>query len=229
MTEKKQRNLNALPGEASFHKSLVRAGFNVRDQSRIMTRFRTTQLLQLANPRPLDMVLHCPNCSQQHIDKPDCVFDHFDVPMEPDSDEGKAQIAQMQAWEREHNWSNPPHRSHLCGVCGFIWRPADVPTNGVAATKTKGKDDTQARPIDAPIASPVMAPLGAAQVPAGWKLVPVEITEPMHVAAVKTIIRCTGNDDFPPRVYRAMLAAAPEPTAGAAQVPSQPEAPSADH
>lgn len=43
----------------------------------------------------------------------------------------------------------------------------------------------------------------------GWKLVPVVPTEEMHVAAVRTIRNCTGNDDFPPRVYAAMLAAAP--------------------
>ena len=40
----------------------------------------------------------------------------------------------------------PAHRSHLCrpedGGCGHIWRPADVPTNGVAAVKTKGKADS---------------------------------------------------------------------------------------
>ncbi len=35
-----------------------------------------------------------------------------------------------------------PHRSHLCHGCGHIWRPADVPTNGVVATKTKGKADS---------------------------------------------------------------------------------------
>jgi hypothetical protein len=51
------------------------------------------------------------------------------------------------------------------------------------------------------------------QEPARWKLVPVEITEDMHVAAVRTIVRCSGNDDFPPRVWRAMLAAAPQPPA----------------
>lgn len=45
--------------------------------------------------------------------------------------------------------------------------------------------------------------------PALWVLVPREPTEAMHVAAVRTIVRCTGNADFPPRVYRAMLAAAP--------------------
>lgn len=47
----------------------------------------------------------------------------------------------------------------------------------------------------------------------GYKLVPVAITEAMHVAAVKAIIRSTGNDDCPPNVWRAMLAAAPLPAA----------------
>ena len=50
-------------------------------------------------------------------------------------------------------------------------------------------------------------------VPAGWKLVPVEPTDDMHRAAVRTVVHCTGNDDFPPAVYRAMLAAAPQPPA----------------
>jgi rubredoxin len=61
---------------------------------------------------PIDMVLHCPNCGAQHID------------------------AATEAWR------NPPHRSHLCHACGHIWRPADVPTNGVAAVKTRGKNDS---------------------------------------------------------------------------------------
>lgn len=43
-----------------------------------------------------------------------------------------------------------------------------------------------------------------------WKLLPVVPTEEMHVAAVRTIANCSGNDDFPPRVYAGMLAAAPE-------------------
>lgn len=47
----------------------------------------------------------------------------------------------------------------------------------------------------------------------GWQLVPVALTEDMHAAAVRTIVRCAGNDDFPPRVYRAMLNAAPQPPA----------------
>lgn len=70
---------------------------------------------------PVDMVLHCPACGLQHIDAPEPLFE---------SEPGAAQ------------WSNPPHRSHFCHGCGHIWRPADVPTNGVAAVKTTGKADS---------------------------------------------------------------------------------------
>jgi hypothetical protein len=49
----------------------------------------------------------------------------------------------------------------------------------------------------------------APAVPEGYAIVPKEPTEEMHVAAVQTITRCTGNDDFPPRVWRAMIATAP--------------------
>lgn len=67
--------------------------------------------------QPIDMVLHCPKCGLQHIDAPD---------------------------ERTPDWKNEPHRSHLCHGCGHIWRPADVPTNGVRAVKTRGKADSAA-------------------------------------------------------------------------------------
>jgi hypothetical protein len=59
------------------------------------------------------MILFCPACGVQHIDE-----------------------------VRNGVWENPPHRSHLCYGCGHIWRPADVPTNGVAAIKTVGKADS---------------------------------------------------------------------------------------
>ena len=72
---------------------------------------------------PIDMVLHCPKCGLQHIDAPE-----------------KASEAQPVLYADA--WTNPPHRSHKCHGCGHIWRPADVPTNGVAAVKTKGKDDS---------------------------------------------------------------------------------------
>lgn len=63
---------------------------------------------------PIPMVLHCPACGTQHIDEPG------------------------------PGWDNPPHRSHLCGGCGVIWRVADVPTVGVpeSALKTSSPADT---------------------------------------------------------------------------------------
>lgn len=66
----------------------------------------------MADQTPIPMVLHCPACGHQHIDAP------------------------------EQGWDNPPHRSHLCHQCGTIWRPADVPTTGVAAVSTRDSADT---------------------------------------------------------------------------------------
>lgn len=73
--------------------------------------------------RPIPMILHCPACGLQHIDKPE-----FAAPSLNDA----GSIL----------WDNPPHRSHLCHGCGHIWRPADVPTEGVASISTKGKADS---------------------------------------------------------------------------------------
>ncbi len=86
---------------------------------------------------PIDMVLHCPECGAQHIDKP-----------EPSMLAGDAA---MMGGDWPGRWTNPPHRTHLCHFCGHKWRPADVATNGVAAVKTRGKDDS-------PIATPAVRP-----------------------------------------------------------------------
>lgn len=70
--------------------------------------------------KPTDMILHCPRCHTQHIDAPEPLT----------------------------GWNNPPHKSHQCSRClktegiKVIWRPADIPTNGVAVIKTRGADDT---------------------------------------------------------------------------------------
>jgi predicted RNA-binding Zn-ribbon protein involved in translation (DUF1610 family) len=83
-------------------------------------------LLSASKPAaPIDMLLFCPNCGTQHIDAPE----------EHERDEGLSVRMDV-------SWTNPPHRSHLCHACECIWRPADVPTNGVAAITTKGKADT---------------------------------------------------------------------------------------
>lgn len=74
---------------------------------------------------PLDMVLHCPKCGVQHIDAAE-------------------QDMRDELLGDETYWLNPPHRSHLCHQCGCIWRPADVPTNGVRTITTAGRADTWA-------------------------------------------------------------------------------------
>lgn len=61
----------------------------------------------------VDMVLHCPVCKAKHVDGADGM-----------------------------GYQDVPHRSHLCHICGCIFRPADVCTRGVANTKTHGKNDT---------------------------------------------------------------------------------------
>lgn len=62
---------------------------------------------------PIPMILFCPNCGLQHIDAP----------------------------SPQTGWMNPPHRSHLCEACDHVWRPADVPTVGVAEIQTHGMID----------------------------------------------------------------------------------------
>lgn len=72
---------------------------------------------------PIDMILYCPNCGEQHVDAPE-------------------QSVDIDGYSPRLDWGNPPHRSHLCHFCNCVWRPADVPTNGVASIKTEGKADT---------------------------------------------------------------------------------------
>jgi hypothetical protein len=86
----------------------------------------------LALMAPIDMVLYCPKCGMQHIDEPEVLAKvfacHHADPMACDCDNKR--------------WVNPPHRSHLCHGCDHVWRPADVPTNGVRAVTTVGKADS---------------------------------------------------------------------------------------
>jgi hypothetical protein len=79
------------------------------------------EALEARAEAPIDMILHCPKCHTQHIDR----------------DEGQ----HMAPHTAGSVWRNPPHRSHLCHHCNCTWRPADVPTNGVASIKTRGQND----------------------------------------------------------------------------------------
>ena len=72
---------------------------------------------------PIKMILHCPRCEAKHVDAPDPALGR----------------------------NNPPHRSHLCGNCQFVWRPADVPTEGVEAIETRGASDSPPEEINGKI------------------------------------------------------------------------------
>lgn len=100
-------------------------------------------------PAPIDMVLYCPNCGKQHIDRANTLEDI---------------IHAATGTVVDQLWTNPPHRSHLCHSCGIIWRPADVPTNGVRTVLTTGKADTWVG--KAPFAA-VASPPPQAPAPAG--------------------------------------------------------------
>lgn len=95
---------------------------------------------------PIRMILHCPTCGLQHIDRPNHWSDRFDPPTgseHPDDLEALLQAAK--AYEAE--WTNPAHKSHKCLRCGEIWRPADVYTTGVLEIKTSGQHDSY-KPLD---------------------------------------------------------------------------------
>lgn len=83
----------------------------------------------------IDLLLFCPQCGEQHVDeaKPGvcetCGKDEAGCPCPAFAP-----------------WLNPPHKSHRCGCCNYVWRPADVATNGVAAIRTRGERDGTARP-----------------------------------------------------------------------------------
>lgn len=89
------------------------------------------RLERMAANKPIDMVLHCPACGLQHIDHDETREGRIGIDDQPNSNSPLP------------NWTNPPHRSHLCHGCGYIWRPADVPTNGVQAITTRGKNDSR--------------------------------------------------------------------------------------
>ncbi len=105
--------------------------------------------------KPLDMLIFCPSCGKQHIDQPEpdiCECGHskaihqlgyFDNEYSAcDGLDGEDATRQCRCRGFKIAWDNPPHKSHKCHTCGTTWRPADVPTNGVAQIKTIGKDDS---------------------------------------------------------------------------------------
>jgi HPt (histidine-containing phosphotransfer) domain-containing protein len=103
--------------------------------------------------KPVDMLLFCPHCGEQHVDeaKPDvceaCGHEskwHFEGDNLPS---GRTGCAHPECtYETFTAWLNPPHKSHRCTSCNHVWRPADVPTNGVLTLQTSGSRDGNPRP-----------------------------------------------------------------------------------
>lgn len=93
-----------------------------------------------ANAEPVDMLLWCPNCFEQHVDeaKPDvCETCGVEENALHEEDAGCGHFTA---------WLNPPHKSHRCNFCNHVWRPSDSPTNGVLKLETQGKADGFAKP-----------------------------------------------------------------------------------
>ncbi|MFM0243816.1 hypothetical protein [Paraburkholderia sediminicola] len=81
-----------------------------------------------AADEPIPMLLFCPRCGTQHIDKPE-----WETVCDSSIGLQTKDVCR---------WHNPPHRSHLCHACDLIWRPADVTTTGVESILSKGNADT---------------------------------------------------------------------------------------
>jgi hypothetical protein len=92
-------------GEKEFYKGFVCDAHRVSHRIEKLAQPESAVL----SPKPIDMILHCPECDKQHVDAP----------------------------EPENGWTNPPHKTHLCHGCGTLFRPADVPTNGVATVNAQ--------------------------------------------------------------------------------------------
>lgn len=87
---------------------------------------------------PIDLLLWCPNCGEDHVDAPSdsCEKCGHNQYLHKNSECMNCPCKDLVVW------TNPPHKSHRCSSCNTVWRPCDVPTNGVDEIKTRGENDT---------------------------------------------------------------------------------------
>ncbi len=131
-------------------------------------------LAALPESAPIPMILHCPACGVQHIDKPEGQFYPGMT-----ADESHAQN------DASGLWSNPPHRSHLCHSCGHIWRPADVATTGIERIQTRGKSDSPAADptqIGQPAGVPDQVMQAVKKERDGWQATAQDLQRRLHLA-----------------------------------------------
>jgi hypothetical protein len=87
--------------------------------------------------KPEDMVLHCPECNEKHIDEATPTICKS-------CGHHKSRHSALSVYEafcdccdknRFTPWLNLPHISHRCTFCNHVWKPFEYPTNGVAEVK----------------------------------------------------------------------------------------------
>lgn len=86
---------------------------------------------------PIDAVLFCPKCKEQHIDEAN--------PLTCE-DCGAHEGAHGTGFDngtcpRFNPWLNPPHKKHRCHKCNHVWKAASVPTNGVDSIAPPSKQE----------------------------------------------------------------------------------------
>jgi hypothetical protein len=97
---------------------------------------------------PVGVVLFCPRCGEQHIDRPEPHREGCQALGFTGVDHRIAEVAHTGPERRLTEvacscgrWENPPHRSHQCHHCSWVWRASDVPTEGIASPRTGGSRD----------------------------------------------------------------------------------------
>lgn len=90
---------------------------------------------------PIPMILFCPNCGLQHVDREEPHKSHCAISIHNTIGDGAGVHCTCD------RWTNPSHMIHLCAKCKHVWRPADVPTTGVVEIATRGGRDSGAAPI----------------------------------------------------------------------------------
>lgn len=78
---------------------------------------------------PLDEVLFCPKCHEQHIDRPESDLEY----------EARLEKAQWDDGSIRDKWTNPPHHVHECQHCHHKWQHAEHNTNGVLFLQNPSK------------------------------------------------------------------------------------------
>lgn len=97
---------------------------------------REILLLLDAAQAPIDMILFCPKCHEQHIDAP-----------EPDNCKNCGAVSYFHtappqakrangACDNFEPWLNAPHKKHRCHNCNHVFKPANVATNGVESLQS---------------------------------------------------------------------------------------------